>query len=107
MILITGDSGFIGGYLSGYLIRRGQPPKGLDANPKDIPGIAYPQTVGDILDSRAVAQAMKGADTVVHLAAEHKDSGIDRERLFLVNVEGTRNLLRRASEAGVKKFTFF
>ena len=82
MILLTGNSGFIGSYLTSYLVRNGYSLRGFDVAPKRMASADYPHVVGDILDEEAVKRAMSGYDTLLHLAAEHKDSGISRERYF-------------------------
>ncbi len=107
MILITGDSGFIGGHLSRYLTDAGESVRGLDKVPRETKSRHYPQIVGDVLDPLAVGNALENVDTVIHLAAEHKDAGIDRDQYFRVNVEGTRNLLSLASEVKIRRFVLF
>jgi GlcNAc-P-P-Und epimerase len=106
-ILVTGDAGFIGSHLTTVLLEQGAAVRGLDlvSLPGQIP--AYHQTVGDILDLGDLEKAIQECDTIVHLAAEHKDSGVPRERYFAVNVEGTRNLLKCASAHNVRRFIFF
>jgi UDP-glucose 4-epimerase len=62
----------------------------------------------DIRDEEAVARAVKGVDTVVHLAAFGSvvESVADPGENFDVNVGGTLVLLRASAEAGVAKFVF-
>lgn len=107
MILITGDSGFIGSYLTPFLINRGYLLRGIDLVPRNNSTLEYEQIVGDILDKEAVMRAMRGCDCIIHLAAEHKDFGISREKYFQINVDGTKKLLECASKFDVKKFIFF
>ena len=66
----------------------------------------FPSHIVDICDGDGLAAAFLGADVVIHLAAR---SHLLRERSMdalseyrNVNVEGTRNVLRAASAAGVK-----
>jgi nucleoside-diphosphate-sugar epimerase len=107
MILITGDSGFIGQYLAKYLWQLGYSLRGIDIRRRIKSELDYPQIVGNILDNNAVEQAMKGVSCVIHLAAEHKDVGISREKYLLVNEEGTRCLLECATHFKVKKFMYY
>lgn len=106
-ILITGSSGFIGNYLCNRLSYYGHEIAGLDNRPpvkKDIlPGFI----LGDILNPEDVEKAIKGAEVIVHLAAKHHDFGISKDEFFNVNVRGMENILKRASEAGIKKFIFY
>lgn len=60
---------------------------------------------GSILDRRAFGDALRGASTVIHLAAM---SGVGQSmyqpaRYLETNVQGTANLLELAKDAGVKR----
>ena len=46
-------------------------------------------------------------ETIIALAAEHKDFGVDRESYFLTNEYGTENICKAASKAGVKSIIFY
>ncbi len=107
MTLVTGDSGFIGGYLIPLLTNAGYSLRGIDLVPKNNSSAEYQQVVGDIQEEKIVNQAIKGCDCIIHLAAEHKDFGVPVEKYFQVNVEGTRQLLTSASMFNVKKFIYF
>jgi UDP-glucose 4-epimerase len=63
---------------------------------------------GDIRDEAAVAKAIEGVDTVVHLAAFGSvvESVEDPSENFDVNVRGTLIALRAAASAGVEKVVF-
>ena len=106
-ILVTGDSGFIGTYLSKQLIENGFSVFGLDINPEKKYSVRYNFLVGNILDEEVVNRSMENIDCVIHLAAEHKDFGITKEQYFLVNERGMEVLLRCASKNNIKKFIFY
>lgn len=106
-VLVTGDSGFIGNYLTSKLVRNGYPVVGIDINPNEDSFEQHPQIIANILDRESLARAMKRVDSIIHLAAEHKDFGITKEEYFKVNKEGTETLLDCAAEYDVKKFIFF
>ncbi len=63
---------------------------------------------GDINDLEILKKSMKGIDVVIHLAAiTDAPSTVEKpEETRLVNLEGTKNVLEAAIEAGVKKFIF-
>ncbi len=78
-ILITGGAGFIGRFVARQLLERGDHVRVLDSMIEQVHGgrktpDALPGAVefidGDVRDGAAVARAIKGADKVVHLAAE-------------------------------------
>jgi NADH dehydrogenase len=60
--------------------------------------------VSTLTDARGVRAAMIGVDQVVHLASA-ESSSIEAD-LWSVDVEGTRNLLRAATDAGVVQFIY-
>jgi nucleoside-diphosphate-sugar epimerase len=63
---------------------------------------------GDVRDPDARGKALVGADEVVHLAAIVGDPAcaVDPELSHEVNVEGSRQLVRAAREAGVERMVF-
>ena len=107
MILITGNAGFIGKYLTSVLIGNGNEVQGLDIRPRKDIEKGFTQMEGNILDKDVAREAMIGVDSIVHLAAEHKDFGISKEEYFKVNVKGTQVLLEAASEQNIKNFIFY
>jgi nucleoside-diphosphate-sugar epimerase len=107
MILITGNAGFIGKYLTSALIQEGKEVRGLDIRPRQNSEKGFTQLEGNILDKEVVRNAMNSTDCIIHLAAEHKDFGISKEQYYRVNVDGTRILLETAAELGIKKFIFY
>jgi dTDP-glucose 4,6-dehydratase len=66
----------------------------------------YHFVFGDVRDPKAVAEAMKGVDTVVHFAAEsHVDRSIlDPAAFVSTNVLGTQVLLEVARQQRIRRF---
>lgn len=102
-LLITGGSGFIGSYLCLRLRAAGDNFCIIDKSPSQI----FPNLVRqiDILDQSQLTQILSG-DTIIHLAAEHRDDVRPISRYEQVNVEGTRNLCRAASLRDIKRIVF-
>lgn len=107
MILVTGATGTVGTALLPQLLSAGHEVRALVRDPRRL----GPQRVnvqlafGDLGEPRALRHAVRGADTVIHLAAAIRDQG-DR-RVEEINGLGTLRLLRAAEQAGVERFVFF
>jgi UDP-glucose 4-epimerase len=73
-----------------------------------LSGVETEIVEGDIRDEAAVAKAIQGVDTVVHLAAFGSvvESVEDPVENFDVNVRGTLVVLRAAAAAGVERVVF-
>ena len=73
-----------------------------------LEGLDVEVAEGDVRDEEAVARALEGVDSVVHLAAFGSVAESVEEPLenFDVNVRGTLVLLRAAAAAGVEKVVF-
>jgi UDP-glucose 4-epimerase len=109
--LVTGACGFIGANLVPILLGRGLDVRGLDNLARGSRQNLPPEVEvveGDIRDTDAVARALDGVDTVVHLAAfgSVAESVEEPFENFDVNARGTLVLLRACTDAGVGKFVF-
>lgn len=107
---VTGGSGFIGANLVQALNERGIEARVLmrpTSSPEALHDLSYETAHGDILDDvEELARKMEGCDWVFHVAAIADYWRQKRERLYRVNVEGTRNVLKAAQQAGVRRFVF-
>jgi dihydroflavonol-4-reductase len=104
--LITGGTGFIGSHLARALTRRGDELRLLVRRRSDdslLSGIAYERINGDITDRRAVRRAVEGVDRVFHVAGMTSMRAADADRVFEVNVGGTRIVAEEALAAGVER----
>ncbi len=107
MILLTGATGLVGSALLPELIAAGEEVRCLVRDPRRLgPNRVRVQiTLGDLGDPVALRQAVRGVETVVHLAASIRDqpSGSIEE----LNGVATVRLLRGAEQAGARRFVFF
>jgi UDP-glucose 4-epimerase len=107
-VLVTGGAGFIGSHVVDLLSAYGYTPRVFDLVPPPLDNRHVDWIVGDLLDRAALARAMHGCHTVIHLAAV-ADVGVviaDPARADAVNVGGTQNALETARLAGVDHFVF-
>ncbi|MEX0993073.1 MAG: NAD(P)H-binding protein [Solirubrobacterales bacterium] len=107
MILLTGATGLVGAALLPRLLSEGREVRCLVREPRRLgPNRVRVQiTLGDLGDAVSLRQAVRGVDTVVHLAATIRDQpGGSIEEL---NGIATVRLLRAAERAGVSRFVFF
>lgn len=104
-VLVTGATGFIGRRLVSRLLDEGAAVRALvlegDPGEAHLPKKSVEIIRGSVADRRAAAQAAEGTEVVFHLAAVVGDWA--PEELFReVTVEGTRNVLSAAAEAGAR-----
>lgn len=107
---VTGGSGFVGANLVLALNERGIAARVLlrpSSSRKALQGLTYETIEGDILDDpQRLAGAIEGCDWVFHVAAVADYWRQKQERLYRVNVEGTRNILQAARRAGASRLVF-
>jgi len=108
MILVTGGAGHMGARLVERLRGRGFAVRVLvlpgDPQTARLDGVDCEQHIGDITDPRTLAAAFAGVHTVYHLAAVILAG--DPRVFRRVNVEGTRNVLAAARDAGVEHLVY-
>ncbi len=105
-VLVTGATGFLGRNLCPYLVERGYRVRALARRTSDWRFLAERGVEivwGDVQDPASVREAVAGCMAVIHAAGYFRFWG-PRERYWGVNVEGTRNVVRAAQEAGVRRF---
>ncbi len=94
-VIITGGGGFVGKYLSQYLVEQGFVVYGFDRHGSDIPNITT--VIIDILDKEKVDKYIQQISPthLIHLAAQSsvKKSWDNPTQTISINVEGTRNIL--------------
>src|SRR6476660_4928713 len=111
--LVTGGAGFIGSHLVSALSFGGVSVRVLDDfSSESSSEVTIPNDVdvvqGDVRDTRDVSRALRGIDTVFHLAADPSTPGsvTDPFRSHDVNVTGTLSVLDAARKSGAKRLIF-
>jgi uncharacterized protein YbjT (DUF2867 family) len=107
MILLTGATGTIGSALLRRLTRKGEPVRCLVRDPRRLGDhrVRVQIALGDLVDPPSFRHALRGVDTVVHLAAAIRDE--PRASIEELNAVATLRLVRAAERAGARRFVFF
>ncbi|ENA3446244.1 NAD-dependent epimerase/dehydratase family protein [Yersinia enterocolitica] len=103
-IALIGGSGFIGTNLAAKLIDNG-----LDFSILDkVQSTAYPHkwVYCDVMSKETLEKTLAGYDTIINLAAEHKDNVRPISLYYDVNVSGARNICAVAEDLDIKTIVF-
>jgi uncharacterized protein YbjT (DUF2867 family) len=110
VLLLTGATGAVGSRLLPLLLESGRPVRCLVREPRKLGErrVSVQITLGDLAelsDPYLLRQALRGVDTVVHLAATIRDQ--PPRRIEELNGLASVRLLRAAESFGVSRFVFF
>ena len=108
-VLVTGASGFIGSAVTRQLVAREQEVVALvepGADTANLEGLDVKQVVGDLRSRESVQSAVSGCRAVFHVAALYRFWAKDPDTFYAINVDGTRNVLGAADEAGVERLVY-
>lgn len=110
-VVVTGGAGFIGSQLVRSLIEIGHEVCVLDlltyaGNPKNLWGVPHEFVHGNVCDPVIVEATLKGADIVIHAAAESHVCRAHQDPFLFTrtNIEGTRVVLEQACRLGIGQF---
>ncbi|HHY87762.1 MAG TPA: NAD-dependent epimerase/dehydratase family protein [Chloroflexi bacterium] len=108
MILVTGGTGFVGSVLIPNLLKAGKEVRLLlrpsPVSPRLPKGVSVEVAVCSLKDERGLRAALKGVDTVIHLAGAERQS--TRANLTEVDVEGAQAIAQVAALAGVRRMLY-
>jgi len=108
-VFLTGATGFVGHHVARALAGEGAKLRMLvrkTSNLANLEGIRGETHVGDLLEPESVRPALAGCDALMHVAADYRLWIRDPKTMYRANVEGTRELLRLAREAGVPRVVY-
>jgi dihydroflavonol-4-reductase len=103
---VTGASGFLGWHVARLLIERGYSVRALVRAGSRVDSLAVETVVGDLRDPESLRRAVAGCGGVFHVAADYRLWAKDQGELYRSNVDGTRNLLTAARNAGVGRVVY-
>ncbi|MFJ8774004.1 NAD-dependent epimerase/dehydratase family protein [Streptomyces microflavus] len=100
-VLLTGAAGGLGTLMRALLPAYGYELRLLDLAPVE----GEPDAItADLSDRKALREAVRGVDAVIHLAGISLESTFDK--ILRANIEGTYNLYEAAREEGVGRIVF-
>jgi dihydroflavonol-4-reductase len=108
-VFLTGATGFVGSHVARRYAEAGAQLRLLtrsSSNMAALEGIDAETVVGDLCRPSSLKSAIQGCDAVVHVAADYRLWVRDPQTMYAANVEGTRELLRMAREAGVRRVVY-
>ncbi|MGY8959132.1 MAG: hopanoid-associated sugar epimerase [Alphaproteobacteria bacterium] len=107
--LVTGATGFVGAAVARALLAQDTELRLLmraqsdRSNIDDLPGETV---IGDLRDEGSLRKAVAGCDAVFHVAADYRLWTPKPQEMYDANVDGSRNLVRAAADAGVKRIIY-
>jgi uncharacterized protein YbjT (DUF2867 family) len=107
LILLTGATGTVGSPLLRRLTADGRPVRALVRDQRRLAEqrVRVQIALGDLADPPSFRNALRGVDTVIHLAASIRDQ--PAASIEELNAVATLRLVRAAERAGVERFVFF
>lgn len=107
-IFLTGATGFIGGNLVNYLLKKGYKVKVLIRDKRLLDYYNWKDNVetviGDITDKTSFSGQTNDCEIIIHSAAIISFWNKIWKQIYNINVTGTKNILEEALESNCKKF---
>ncbi|MBI5964730.1 MAG: SDR family oxidoreductase [Chloroflexi bacterium] len=109
MWLVTGATGHVGNVVVRKLLERGEKVRALilpGESRESISGLNVEAFEGDVLNLDSVFESMRGIKGIFHLAGVISIMPGENQFVRKVNVDGTKNILRAATETGIEKLIY-
>ena len=105
--VMTGATGHVGYALLLELIKNNEPTRILiRKDSKIFDNIDCERVYGDVTNLDSLKKAFEGADTVYHLAGMIEIESGHEDKVYNVNVNGTKNVVAACKACGVKKLVY-
>ena len=109
-VFLTGATGFVGSHVARAFAERGAKQRLLVRPTSSLAGLEGMQDVelvrGDLRQVGELRAALQGCDALVHVAADYRLWVRDPDAMYAANVGATRDLLRLASELGIRRMVY-
>ena len=106
---MTGATGFVGAAVARALLRADWQVRAVVRGPSNrqkLDALALECVTGDLTDLDSLRRAAVGVDAVFHVAADYRLGARVPAELYRANVEGTRNVIAAARDAGVRRIVY-
>ncbi len=108
-VLVTGGTGFVGAAVVRYLLAMGESVRTLvrpASNCRNLSGLPVEIVEGDLTVPHSLQRAVRSVTAVFHVAADYRLWVPDPRAMEQVNITGTRDLLRAAAQADVRRIVY-
>ena len=108
-VLVTGGTGFVGSAVVRRLLRSGYDIRALvraESDRRNLAGLSLELVTGDLNDTSSLARACEGCEGLFHVAADYRLWTRNPAEMARTNVDGTRNLICAALDAGVSRIVY-
>ena len=108
-VVVTGAAGFIGSAVTRALLRRGANVVALiepGASASNLDGLDVERREVDVTDAPRLGEHLRGARYCFHLAARFGFWPKDPSSFYAVNVRGSQNVIRAATDVGIERIVY-
>lgn len=104
--VVTGGTGVVGRALLKHLLNGKSAIRALVRDSATSVPEGVEPALGDVLAYPSLEKAFQGAELVFHVAGVNRMCVPDPAEMYRVNVDGTRNVLKAAAAAGVRRVVY-
>lgn len=107
--LVTGATGFVGSAVARLLLARGHDVRVLarkGGDRRNLEDLKIEIAEGDLNDRASLDRAARGCTALFHVAADYRLWAPRPQEMIATNVQGSRNIVLAAAEAGVDRMVY-